>query len=222
RSYLLSHKPLTIKEDILPFDANGNWKKRLKKKYPKSHTKEFILDFGEAPTKYAEAVRKVFGMKEKALTLFSQMIGLKVLGNLNEFIRKNMLEENNVEEHFQTLRGHFQKLLDAHKDIQKDEVKLELLKPVKAKEDELVKIKEELMKLDNLKNTSPIFFAKHKHDFLETKIENSDKELKRVSGKLKEKETELANDRETEKELDAAIRNDATGQQIQQLDKDIK
>ena len=222
RSYLLSHKPLTIKEDILPFDANGNWKKRLKKKYPKSHNKEFIFDFGEAPTKYAEAVRKVFGMKDKALTLFSQMIGLKVLGNLDEFIRKNMLEENNVEEHFQTLRGHFQKLLDAHKDILKDEAKLELLKPVKAKADELTKVKDDLLKLDKLKDTSPIFFASNKHNFLETEIENSGEELKRVSRKVKDKQTELANDRETEKELDSAIRNDETGQQIQQLDKDIK
>jgi uncharacterized protein YPO0396 len=221
RSYLLSHKPLTIKEDILPFDANGNWKKRLKKKYPKSNTKEYIIDF-DGPTKYADAVKKVFGMKEKALTLFSQMIGLKVLGNLDEFIRKNMLEENNVEEDFQTLRGHFQKLLDAHKDIKKDEAKLELLKPAKAKADELTKVKNDLLKLDKLKETSPIYFASHKHDFLETEIENSEEKLKRVSGKVKDKQAELASDRDTEKELDSAIRNDETGQQIQQLDKEIK
>jgi uncharacterized protein YPO0396 len=221
RSYLVAYKPITIKEDILPFDANGNWKKRLKKRYPKTYTKEIVLDF-DGPTKYADAVKKIFGMKEKALTLFSQMIGLKVLGNLDDFIRKNMLEESSVEEHFQNLRGHFQKLLDAHRDIQKDEAKMELLKPVRAKADELNKVKEELLKLDNLKEIRPIFFAKHKHDFLKIEIESCSEELKRVSAKLGDKQTELANDRETEKELDSAIRNDETGQQIQQLDKEIR
>lgn len=221
RSYLIAHKPLTIREDILPLDGNGTWKKRLKKKHPKAHNKDFILDFGEAPTKYAEAVRKVFGMKEKALTLFSQMIGLKVLGNLDEFIRKNMLEENNVEERFQELRGHFQKLLDAHKEILKDEAKLNLLRPIKEKSDDLNKVKEELLHLENLKDTRPIFFAQHKHDFLKTEIEKSNEELKRVSAKLKDKQMELGDDREKEKELDSAIRNDETGQQIQLLDKEI-
>lgn len=221
RSYLLSYKPLAIKEDILPFDANGNWKKLLKKKYPKSGTKELVLDF-DGPSKYAEALKKVFGMRDKALTLFSQMIGLKVLGNLDEFIRKNMLEESNVEEQFQNLRGNYQKLLDAHKEMQKAEAQLELLKPVKAKAEELTSVKNELLKLDSLKDTSPIFFATHKRNFLVAEIEKGDEELKRVSEKVKEIQIELSNDREKEKELDASIRNDATGQQIQQLEKEIK
>lgn len=221
RNYLLAYKQLTIKEDILPFDANGNWKKRLKAKYPKTLTKDFIVDFAEAPTKYAEAIRKVFGMKEKALTLFSQMIGLKVLGNLDEFIRKNMLEENNVEERFQELRGHFQKLLDAHKDILKDEARLELLIPIKIKSDELNTVKEDILRLDILKSTRPVFFAKLKKDFFKIEVESCIDQLQRILQKLNDKQIELASDRETEKDLDAAIRSDETGQQIQQLDREI-
>ena len=221
RSYILAHKPLTIKEDILAFDANGNWKKRLKKKYPKSGNREVILDF-DGPTKYAEALKKVFGMKEKALTLFSQMIGLKVLGNLDDFIRKNMLEESNIEDQFQSLRGNFQKLLDAHKEIQKAEAQLALLKPVKTKAEELKTVKEELQKLDELKNTSPIYFAATKKNLLDIEIENGNDELIRIKAKVEDIKTELAADREKEKELDASIRNDETGQQIQTLDKEIK
>src|SRR4051794_33872237 len=51
---------------------------------------------------------------------------------------------------------------------------------------------------------------------------SSQVELKRVSQKLKDKQTELGNDRESEKELDSAIRNDKTGQEIQRLEGEIK
>ena len=43
-------------------------------------------------------MRKTFGMRsEKAHTLFSQTIGLKVLGKLDEFVRLQMLEERDEE-----------------------------------------------------------------------------------------------------------------------------
>src|SRR5439155_310300 len=146
---------------------------------PKTNTKEYVIDF-DGPTKYADAVKKVFGMKEKALTLFSQMIGLKVLGNLDEFIRKNMLEENNVEEHFQTLRGHFQKLLDAHKDIQ------QLDKDIKGKEQE--KREEKLKKYNRAAGEINFSESPDEALFIE--------QIQKGKDRAKEIETEL-NDKET-------------------------
>lgn len=41
----------------------------------------------------------VFGMRsDKALTLFNQIVGVKVLNDLDSFIRDNMLEERDAEE----------------------------------------------------------------------------------------------------------------------------
>ena len=85
------------------FEPSGNWKRKLKKKYGIFNGRNVIEDF-DSPGKYAQALRTALGMKsEKALSLFSQTIGLKVLGNLNEFIRTNMLEPTSVEHYFARL-----------------------------------------------------------------------------------------------------------------------
>ncbi|MBK6964917.1 MAG: hypothetical protein IPH20_13515 [Bacteroidales bacterium] len=151
RRYLIAFRPLTIEDDIKPFDAKGDWLRRLSKKYPKLGTKDVIQPF-DGPSKYAEALLKVFGMRSaKALTLFDQTMRLKVLGSLDQFVRENMLEESNIENDFQNLRSNFQKLLDAHREMQKAEKQLELLKPVKAKSEELEKTANELLNYQSLK-----------------------------------------------------------------------
>ncbi len=54
----------------------------------------------------------------QALHLFNQTVGIKVLGNLDEFIRMHMLEPRNIEQQFQQLKEHLATLLDARKDIE--------------------------------------------------------------------------------------------------------
>lgn len=127
RTYLVAREALTIEQHFYPFDAAGLWKKRLKKEFPRTGSREVIEDF-DSPGKYASALRRHFGMRsEKALTLFSQTVGLKVLGNLDEFIRTNMLEESNIEDDFTRLREGFQTLLTAHNQILKAEAQLGLV-----------------------------------------------------------------------------------------------
>lgn len=221
RSYIIAHARLSIENDIIPFDASGSWKRQLKKNYPKIGNREILLDL-EGPTKYAEALRKVFGMREKALTLFSQMIGLKVVGNLDEFIRNNMLEESKVESDFQNLRSNYQKLLDAHKEMQKAEKQLELLLPIKEKVAEIEQVKFVLTEYELLKETSPIYFSQYKKRFLEEAIAASVDVLQRIKHKMDDINTTLFAEKEKERELDAAIRNDETGRQIQEMEKEIR
>ncbi len=221
RKYIIAFKKLNIEDDIKPFDPTGIWLKRLHKKYPKQGTKEIILPF-DGPSKYADALLKVFGMRSpKALTLFDQTMRLKVLGSLDQFVRENMLEESKIEDDFQNLRSNFHKLLDAHREMQKAEKQLELLKPVKAKSEELEKTKEELKQLSNLKETDPVYFFQHKADFLISEIEKQSLELKKITDREYELKNEIEAERETEKSLDSDIRNDATGKQIQELEKEI-
>jgi uncharacterized protein YPO0396 len=222
RKYLIAFKSLTIADDIKPFDAKGDWLRRLNKKYPKQGTKEVIQSF-DGPSKYAEVLLKVFGMRSsKALTLFDQTMRLKVLGNLDEFVRENMLEESSIEDDFQKLRSHYQTLLDIHRNMQKAEKQLELLKPVKEKSVELEKTKTELEILSVLKETAPIYFFEHKKTFLEIEIAEQTIALKRTTDKELELKSEIDRDREAEKVLDSDIRNDETGKQILELEKEIK
>ncbi|MBA3664563.1 MAG: AAA family ATPase [Bacteroidetes bacterium] len=222
RKYLIAFKPLTIEGDILPFNANGDWLKQLNKKYPKQGNKEVIQLF-DGPSKYAEALLKVFGMRSaKALTLFDQTLRLKVMGSLDQFVRENMLEESKIEDDFQKLRSHYQTLLDIHRNMQKAEKQLELLKPVKAKSEELEKTKIVLKELSSLRETSPVYFFKNKENIFTGEIEKEALELKRITYKEAEIKIAIDADRDAEKTLDYDIRNDETGKQILELEKEIK
>ena len=222
RKYIIAFKPLSIEGDISPFDAKGEWLRRLNKKYPKHGSKEIIQSF-DGPSKYAEVLMKIFGMRSsKALTLFDQTMRLKTMTSLDKFIRENMLEESNIETDFQNLRYNYQKLLDAHREMQKAEKQLELLKPVKENAEKLEETNAELSKLDDLQQTLPVYFFHHKKDFLITEIERGNIELKRIKDKEIKLKEDIDVDRETERQLDADIRNDATGKQIQELEKEIK
>lgn len=58
-----------------------------------------IVEFFNGPKAYEEKMLLVFGMRsDKALTLFNQIVGVKVLNDLDSFIRDNMLEERDAEE----------------------------------------------------------------------------------------------------------------------------
>jgi uncharacterized protein YPO0396 len=147
---------------------------------------------------------------------------LKTMTSLDKCIRENMLEESNIEIDFQNLRYNYQKLLDAHREMQKAEKQLELLKPVKENAEKLEETNAELSKLDDLQQTLPVYFFHHKKDFLVTEIERESIELKRIEDNEINLKAAIETDRETERQLDADIRNDATGKQIQELEKDIK
>src|SRR5205814_6719482 len=101
------------------FDTKGEWRKKLTKLFPKT-------DIFDSFKEYAARFSDLFGLKEKALSLFNQTVGIKVLGDLTQFIRQQMLEEPQAEEQFKGLYDHYNDLLISHKAIQKDEKQLEL------------------------------------------------------------------------------------------------
>ena len=105
------------------FDLKGDWKKKLKNQFNKT---ELYNSFKEYATRFSD----LFGLKDKALSLFSQTVGIKVLGDLTNFIRQEMLEESDAEEQFKNLYDHYSDLLVSHKAIQKDEKQLDLLTPI--------------------------------------------------------------------------------------------
>jgi len=122
----LAHKALHIMDDFKPFDLNLNWKKRIEQVYNKGAKKQ--VEWFDTTNKYAQRIVDALGMQSvQALQLFNQIVGIKVLDNLDEFIRKNMLEPRNTEEQFQDLKKHLATLLDAQLTIEKTEAQIRLL-----------------------------------------------------------------------------------------------
>lgn len=219
KTFVLSHKFLSIENDFSLLDNNGDWKKRLKQKYPKQGTKEilFLLD---STGEYSRLMRKIFGMRsEKAHTLFSQTIGLKILGNLDEFVRLQMLEERDAEIEFQRIKTYFKTLSDAHKAIEKAYKQIELLQPIRDKANILSQYKVDLNLFENHKSSAPLWFAQ-KYEYLITNyLSEKTEEVKNVEAEISKLEVEITQHSDQERELDILIKNDEVGKQISALER---
>ena len=221
RAYIVAQTGLSIQEDFIPFDANGQWRRALRTKHQKLNNRE-VVEFFDGPAMYGQALRRYLGMRsEKALTLFSQTVGLKVLGNLNEFIRQNMLQESTIEDEFIGLKEGFRKLLDAHTEIEKARQQLDLLQPIVNKEEELKVAKASIKRLTDLKETLPPYFARHKKNLLEKELEVTKAKNRELAEKLLSSKEEIDIKREQEREIDANIRNDEVGKRIQAIHQNI-
>lgn len=222
RAFILAYKQLSINADLMPFDSNGDWKKRLKQKYPKQGAKE-ILCFMDSPGEYGRLMRKVMGMRsEKAHTLFSQTIGLKVLGNLDEFVRLQMLEERDAEAEFQKIKTYFKTLSDAHRAIEKTNKQIELLSPIRDKGMILAKLKADLMLQENHYQIAPLWFAKKSQLLIEAFIAKQvilKTESKTKIDSLKEEIDELDGKRIA---IAVQIESDEVGRQIGDIEKENK
>lgn len=220
RTYLVAREALTIEMHFSTCDAAGLWKKRLKKSFPRIGSREIIEDF-DSPGKYASALRRHFGMRsEKALTLFSQTVGLKVLGNLDDFIRTNMLEESSVEDDFNRLREGFLTLLNAHNQILKAEAQLQLLLPIVNKDKDLKKLRRTLGEQEELQQTIVPYFATQGKRLLEQEIARQEGVVADYLQQQERKQQEMDVMREEERELDNNIRNDEVGKRILGLKKE--
>lgn len=219
RSFILCHKQLTIANDFSQFDSSGDWKKRLKQKYPKQGSKD-VIQFMDTPVEYGRLMRKLFGMRsEKAHTLFSQTIGVKVLGDLNEFVRFQMLEERDAETEFQKIKNYFKTLSDAHRAIEKAYQQIELLSPIREKAIQLSKYNTDLLVNENHKSAAPLWFARKRKKLIELFTEEKTTESSTLSEEkgILESETEQLKDQE--RELDLQIKSDEVGKQISSLER---
>ncbi len=114
----------TLTERDALFDRQGKWKKVLQESF------EFVF-FGDYFKKYSARFSQIFGFRsDKALNLFSQTVGVKVLDNLNEFIRTKMFEQCNMEDEFAALHDNYSNLLNSYNEIEKTQEQLRLLQPV--------------------------------------------------------------------------------------------
>ncbi len=219
RSFILCHKHLTIANDFSQFDSSGDWKKRLKQKYPKQGSKD-VIQFMDTPVEYGRLMRKVFGMRsEKAHTLFSQTIGVKVLGDLNEFVRVQMLEERDAETEFQKIKNYFKTLSDAHRAIEKAYQQIELLRPIREKAIQLNKLNTDLLVSENNKSAAPLWFAQKRKTLIEIFTNKKTEESLALNEDKAIIENEISHLSDQERDLDLQIKSDEVGKQISFLEK---
>lgn len=222
RAFGIAHIPLEIGKDFKDFDGKGNWKKRLDKIYNSNAIKKKI-EFLDGPTSYAERIADLFGMRStKALSLFNQVVGVKVLDDLDEFIRTNMLEEQDAETEFIQLKESFLTLVDAKTNIEKAKEQIAQLKPINEIAKKLNEIQINLLDIENSKELAVYWFAKKGVELGSIELEKCKENLLQLNDKLKELRSKEESLKREERSISISIEKDEVGNKIKELEKDIK
>ena len=222
RQFGIAHVPLEVKKDFADFDSKGLWKRRLDKIYNANATKKKV-EFLDGPTAYAERMANLFGMRSvKALSLFNQVVGVKVLDDLDEFIRTNMLEEQDAEAEFIQLKESFLTLMDAKTNIEKAKEQIKQLTPINEIAITLTNIKTDLFRLEKSKETAVFWFAKKGVELGEKELEKCKEELQRLEEELAELRSKEEKLKQDERTISISIEKDEVGSKIKDLEKEIK
>ena len=220
--YGMAYKPLTISQNFAAFDSNGLWRKRMEKEFNSGSTKR-IIEFFDGPVSYEQKMLVVFGMRsEKALTLFNQIVGVKVLDDLDSFIRDNMLEEKDAEEKYKELRENFQNLMDAKTSIEKTKEQIRQLEPIDGLADELQLIEKSINELQNEKGIVSYWFALRTVKLCQEHLDRCKSKLRQLDDTIKANNAEMRTLDDKKSDLEVAIKSDTVGQQINDIEKEIQ
>lgn len=220
RTFGLAHCALEIQRDFQPFDGKGVWRRRLEKAYRGSRS---MVEFFDGPVGYADRITQLFGMRSvKALGLFNQIVGVKVLDDLDEFIRTNMLEEQNAESQYILLKDSFKTLMDAKVNIEKARTQIEMLTPIAELAEKIKESSERIKQLGVDRETAEYWFARKTIELGKERVEEAElevKQLKREEEKLRQEEEKK---REEERSIALSIEQDEVGRKIKEIEQDIQ
>jgi uncharacterized protein YPO0396 len=221
RIFGIAHKALHIEDDFKPFDLTGNWKRAIDQRYNKGSRKQ--VEWFDAASKYASQLVNVLGMQSvQALQLFNQTVGIKVLGNLDEFIRLHMLEPRNMEENFQELKKHLATLLDAQRNIEKAEEQIKLLQPVQQHHTSYNTLKDSIDSTEQVLQTAAIWNSYAKNELLHQAIEESNTAIQDIQQKIQSAKESYEQLQEEERVIKNQIDQNKAGQRMQQLEKEVQ
>ena len=222
-SYGFSNKPLTIGTDFSSFNGSkGDWKKTLEKRYNANVPKKQI-EFYDTIKDYKDRITSAFGLRsDKALTLFNQIVGVKVLNDLDEFIRNNMLEQRDAESEYIHLSESFATLMEAKNTIEKVREQIAQLEPIDEKAKKLEEIEDALKDLKDTRDLAAYWFAKKNVELANARIEELNEKLANLKQELEKLNQEKEDLKRQERDLSLSIENDDVGRQIKDLEKEIR
>lgn len=216
RRFLVARQALSIAEHI-QFDSGGQWLRQLGKQLGKN------LEVFDGFARYAERFRQLFGMRsEKALTLFNQTVGMKVLGNLDEFIRANMLEESTAEVAFTKLMASYDTLLVSYRALEKARIQLDLLQPLHDLNRTYETLEQQLRQARQQQQWLPAWFAREQLTIWANELARQNDVLNRLQRELVQHEKDWDNADEQRVELTSQLANSQTAQQLKELERTIQ
>ena len=221
RVFGIALKGLHIEADFIPFDHRGDWKRRLEMVYNKGSRRQ--VDFFDAASRYAQRLVEVLGMQSiQALILFNQTVGIKVLDNLDDFIRTHMLEPRNIDGLFQELKTHLATLLDAQRNIEKVEEQIRLLEPLHEHLRQYGSAKTALAEIRLQLETARVWKSYVHDHLLQESLTEGRREIASLIGRIEDSRSATEASIEAERHLRNQIEQNEAGQRIGQLQQDLE
>jgi uncharacterized protein YPO0396 len=200
--------------DIRVFNSNIS-KKLQAKTY--DNFSDFALDFQPKLGMRVPAKANNAAGRTKALHLLAKTAGIKVLGDLNAFIRDHMLDEHNMEEAFDQLKKEYADIAETQQTLEKLTRQEQMLMPLSDKNTERIRYKDEAQQWETLQKVVGPWFTQQHVGLLEAAIKENKLLLQQNQEALEQTETTLKKLREQETNLKIEINSDGTGQRLQQL-----
>ncbi|EPG74860.1 hypothetical protein LEP1GSC058_1637 [Leptospira fainei serovar Hurstbridge str. BUT 6] len=208
--FLVSNEILEFEKDLL---LSNRTVKELRSDLKNSGAR--IYDNFKA---YAVDFRKAVGLaSEKATDLFNQIVAIKSLGVLNEFVREHMLESRDKRDRIEELDRNFSDLSETYQAILNAREQLKLLEPIERKGAEYREWDEKVRNVQDLIRFVPIYFSKKSYELHKIKEQEYILDLSRIQDRLKVLSDQVESFKRDERELFNALENNDTQKRISDL-----
>jgi uncharacterized protein YPO0396 len=211
--FIVAPRPLTIEEHFRLHGAPADLRKQLKE-----HGAEVYNEFSA----YGRRFRQLMGFRsEKALDLFNQIVSIKEIGGLNDFVREHMLEKTDAQTRIKQLRDNFENLTRAHDAIQMAERQLSILEPLMQ---DAQRYEEQQSKIDETNRSAEllnVYIASQRKVLAQQVILQARQRLVPVQARDEVLRQELERLHQQQLDLGVAINNDDVGRQLDRLRRDI-
>lgn len=213
--YAVARADRSVREHL----ANLGQSRELKKTLRKREFEPF-----DSFSAYSERFRSLLGIaNEAALEVFNQAIGVKEVLDINQFIRRHMLEGSDVLEFIHNrLRPHYSELDACWRAIERAQKQLDALAPITECHRRIEEAVARRQELEKLLEVTPLYYA-HRHlDLRRREAEALAARLAELNGQRKELEETRHRD---EVERDAKFQEiaaDTTQQSIQRIESQVE
>lgn len=214
RLHVVSGRPLSILEDFSSFDGDGpGFRKRLKA----TASTEVFESFSD----YSACFRSTMGITEKALDLFYQTVSMKSVGDLDSFVRYQMLESAPAEDRIAELLKNYDNLRTAHAAVERTRLQREVLQPIVADGREHVELTAAMENLRDMLDALPFFVLDILAPLLEGEISRLTGEIANIKEDVQSIDGHLLHEREHETAITSAIETSEVGRRIAEIGREL-
>lgn len=209
--FFISHSPLSINETFKQLKQVKDARNRLKN-MPQT---TIFTTFSEYQAYF---IRYVGLRSEKGLDLFNQIVAIKEINRLTEFVRKHMLNANDTQELLTALYANYQNLELAYQAILLSKHQLDELNPIVEEATKVASVQQKLIQFQQEQQALPYHFAKHKQETLLRQQTQAVQKLAESESQLSTIEFSLKSIQQQKMDVSRILSQEAGGQELERLD----